>query len=93
MVEWGEFAHKPGERFHDFLAIRDEIVRETDRLAGKGKAISRQPIVLKIYSPRVLNLTLVDLPGMTKVSGRGLIDQSGTGCAHNGSVRAEKEGE
>lgn len=27
-----------------------------------------QPITLRIYSPRVLNLTLVDLPGMTKVA-------------------------
>jgi dynamin 1-like protein len=29
--------------------------------------VSSKPINLKIYSPRVLNLTLVDLPGMTKV--------------------------
>ncbi len=47
--------------------VREEISRETERVAGKGKAISKQPIVLKVYSPRVLNLTLVDLPGMTKV--------------------------
>jgi hypothetical protein len=47
--------------------VREEIVRETERIAGRGKAISKQPIVLKVYSPRVLNLTLVDLPGMTKV--------------------------
>ena len=29
--------------------------------------ISDKPINLKIYSPHVLNLTLVDLPGITKV--------------------------
>lgn len=29
--------------------------------------ISPIPIHLKVYSPYVLNLTLVDLPGMTKV--------------------------
>jgi hypothetical protein len=28
--------------------------------------VSPLPINLKIYSPNVLNLTLVDLPGMTK---------------------------
>ena len=49
------------------IQVREEIVRETERIAGRGKAISKQPIVLKVYSPRVLNLTLVDLPGMTKV--------------------------
>lgn len=33
------------------------------------QGISPEPLYLKIYSPRVLNLTLVDLPGITKVRG------------------------
>ncbi|KAG7281284.1 hypothetical protein CRUP_030967 [Coryphaenoides rupestris] len=33
----------------------------------KGQGISPEPIYLKIFSPKVLNLTLVDLPGITKV--------------------------
>jgi len=65
--EWGEFLHKPNEMFYDFNEIRNEIVRETERLTGKNKGISAQPINLKIYSPHVVNLTLVDLPGITKV--------------------------
>lgn len=47
---------------------REEIKKETDRLTGKNKGISAKSINLKIYSPYVLNLTLVDLPGITKVS-------------------------
>lgn len=35
---------------------------------GRNKGISAQPINLKIYSPHVVNLTLVDLPGITKVT-------------------------
>ena len=35
--------------------------------AGKNKGISPVPIVLKIYSPRVVNLSLIDLPGITKI--------------------------
>ena len=31
------------------------------------QGISKKPIRLKVYSPHVLNLTLVDLPGLTKV--------------------------
>mgnify|MGYP001427035582 CR=1 FL=1 len=31
-VEWGEFMHMPGKRFPSFEQIRQEIVRETDRL-------------------------------------------------------------
>ena len=66
-VEWGEFVHMPGRKFHSFQQIRVEIVRETDRLTGSNKGISNDPISLKIYSPHVLALTLVDLPGITKV--------------------------
>ena|SRR3990167_6267105 len=53
--------------FPDFAAIRTEIERETDRTTGNNKGVSPEPIRLKIYSPHVLNLTLVDLPGMTRV--------------------------
>lgn len=65
--EWGEFLHLPGQVFHNFNDIRLEIERETERLTGSNKGISNQSINLKIYSPNVLNLTLVDLPGITKV--------------------------
>uniref|UniRef100_A0AAZ3P7B1 Dynamin GTPase n=1 Tax=Oncorhynchus tshawytscha TaxID=74940 RepID=A0AAZ3P7B1_ONCTS len=36
-------------------------------LTQKQDGISPEPIYLKIFSPHVLNLTLVDLPGITKV--------------------------
>lgn len=60
--------HLKGQKFTDFNAIRKEIEAETDRGAGNGKSVSARPINLRIYSPRVLNLTLVDLPGLTKVA-------------------------
>ncbi|CAN9338791.1 unnamed protein product [Alternaria alternata] len=65
--EWGEFLHIPGQRFYDFADVKREIENETSRIAGNNKGINRQPINLKIYSPHVLSLTLVDLPGLTKV--------------------------
>ena len=65
--EWGEFSHLPGQKFTDFSMIREEISRETDRVSGKNKGITNKSINLKIFSPHVLNLTLVDLPGITKV--------------------------
>ncbi len=65
--EWGEFLHLPNQRFYDFKDIRNEISRETERISGTNKNISNKSINLKIYSPYVLNLTLVDLPGITKV--------------------------
>lgn len=39
--EWGEFLHIPGQKFHDFAKIRDEIVRDTELKTGKNAGESR----------------------------------------------------
>ncbi|KAK9765727.1 Dynamin- GTPase protein [Basidiobolus ranarum] len=65
--EYAEFLHIPDKRFTDLRDVRAEIEKETLRIAGSNKGISRVPIHLKIYSTEVLNLTLVDLPGLTKI--------------------------
>eukprot|EP00939_MAST-03C_sp_MAST-3C-sp1_P002903 g2903.t1 len=67
-LSWGEFLHLRGQRFTDFKAIRQEIRRETERGAGRDRGINDMPIHLKINSPNVLDLTMVDLPGITKVA-------------------------
>ncbi|PPD98575.1 hypothetical protein GOBAR_DD04385 [Gossypium barbadense] len=69
--EYAEFLHLPKRRFTDFGAVRNEIQEETDRITGKTKQISPVPIHLSIYSPNVVNLTLIDLPGLTKVAIEG----------------------
>ncbi|CAE6161362.1 unnamed protein product [Arabidopsis arenosa] len=66
--EWGEFLHLPPDtRIYDFSEIRREIEAETNRLAGENKGVADKQIRLKISSPNVLDITLVDLPGITKV--------------------------
>ncbi|XP_041640715.1 dynamin-2-like isoform X1 [Cheilinus undulatus] len=67
-AEYAEFLHCKGRKFVDFDEVRQEIEAETDRLTGSNKGISPIPINLRVYSPNVLNLTLIDLPGMTKVA-------------------------
>ncbi|XP_075519741.1 phragmoplastin DRP1A [Primulina tabacum] len=66
--EYAEFGHLPRKKFTDFAAVRKEIADETDRETGRSKQISTVPIYLSIYSPNVVNLTLIDLPGLTKVA-------------------------
>ncbi|KAJ7257971.1 dynamin protein dnm1 [Mycena haematopus] len=64
--EWAQFLHID-KKFTDFQDIRKEIEQETFRVAGQNKGVSKLPISLRIYSPDVLDLTLVDLPGLTKI--------------------------
>jgi replication fork clamp-binding protein CrfC len=52
---------------HFFNSTIGEIENDTERVAGANKGISNDPILLKIYSPRVLPLTLVDTPGICRV--------------------------
>ena len=64
---WGKFLHTGERKFLDFAEIRYEIASETEKVAGVNKGISSDPIRLRIFSPHVLNLTLIDLPGITRV--------------------------
>ncbi|XP_029440865.1 dynamin-2 isoform X3 [Rhinatrema bivittatum] len=66
-TEYAEFLHCKSKKFTDFDEVRQEIEAETDRATGTNKGISPVPINLRVYSPHVLNLTLIDLPGITKV--------------------------
>ncbi|XP_061761167.1 dynamin-3 isoform X4 [Nerophis ophidion] len=67
-AEYAEFLHCKAKKFVDFDEVRSEIEAETERITGSNKGISPIPINLRVYSPNVLNLTLIDLPGMTKVA-------------------------
>ncbi|XP_039745830.1 dynamin-1-like protein isoform X2 [Pararge aegeria] len=67
LEEWAKFLHTKERIYSNFDEIRLEIERETDRMAGSNKGICPEAINLKIFSTKVVNLTLVDLPGITKV--------------------------
>jgi replication fork clamp-binding protein CrfC len=68
---YGEFLHQKGVKYTSFYDIRDEISAETDRSTGTGKNVTNQPINLCIRDQNVPNLTMVDLPGLTKVAVEG----------------------
>ncbi|KAI7997735.1 Dynamin-related protein 1B [Camellia lanceoleosa] len=66
--EYAELIHLPKKKFTDFAAVRKEIPDEIDRETGRSKQISTVPIYLSLYFPNTVNLTLIDLPGLTKVA-------------------------
>ncbi|CAG5088984.1 Oidioi.mRNA.OKI2018_I69.PAR.g12036.t1.cds [Oikopleura dioica] len=65
--EWAVFAHLPDKVFTDWNEVGLEIVRETERLCGNNKNICDTQIGLRVFSPHVVSLTLIDLPGITRV--------------------------
>ena len=67
-MTYAEFAHRKGEVFTDFKNVREEIEQNTELVAGDNKGISTLPIVLKIFSSKAINLSLIDLPGIAKVA-------------------------
>ena len=40
----------------------------TDKLCGKKKQIVNKPIILTIYSSTCPDLTIIDLPGITRIA-------------------------
>ena len=65
--KYATFSHKE-DIFKDFSQVTIEIQERTNELAGSEKKIVDKPIYLTICSPDVPNLTLIDLPGFTKLS-------------------------
>uniref|UniRef100_A0A673FTA9 Interferon-induced GTP-binding protein Mx1-like n=1 Tax=Sinocyclocheilus rhinocerous TaxID=307959 RepID=A0A673FTA9_9TELE len=62
------------EKFNDPLKV-DNLVREAqNKLAGNAVGISDELISLEILSPDVCDLTLIDLPGITRVPVHGQPD-------------------
>lgn len=63
--EWAEFLHRPGEIFKDFGKVRQEI---SNANPSGDRAVSEEQLRLRIHSPKVLTMTLVDLPGLARVA-------------------------
>lgn len=61
------FAEKPGQKFTDFNLVRETIEQLTDDKCEGEKNIVDDPIILTVYSPTCPDLTLIDLPGITRV--------------------------
>jgi replication fork clamp-binding protein CrfC len=62
------FEELPGKKFTNFLHVKDSIEELTDKVCGKNKEIVDKPIILNVYSPSCPNLTLIDLPGLTRIA-------------------------
>lgn len=64
---WAIFEEIPGKKFFDFNEVRNNINVLTDKVAGIKKGIVDKPIILNVYSNTCPDLTLIDLPGITRI--------------------------
>lgn len=64
---YGYFEEIKGEKFYDFDVVRQKIEELTDKKAGLKKNIIDDPIILTIKSHTCPDLTVVDLPGITRI--------------------------
>eukprot|EP00930_Biecheleria_cincta_P033946 TRINITY_DN23492_c0_g1_i1.p1 TRINITY_DN23492_c0_g1~~TRINITY_DN23492_c0_g1_i1.p1 ORF type:complete len:791 (-),score=186.14 TRINITY_DN23492_c0_g1_i1:82-2454(-) len=68
---WAVFDKVGDKKFTNFNEVRQEIERQTDLVAGANKGIVNDPIILTIYATGAPDLTLIDLPGITRVPVKG----------------------
>lgn len=65
------FEKEESNKITDFSLIKKHIEELTEKLCGKTKGIIDEPIVLNVYTPYCPDLTLIDLPGITRIAQEG----------------------
>ena len=64
---YGIFEQVKGVKFTDFNKVREKINQLTDEVAGRSKGIIDDPITLTVYAESCPDLTVIDLPGITRI--------------------------
>ena len=68
------FENNPTKQYTNFHEVCANIAKLTDEVAGKGGHIVDDPIKLRIYSNDCPDLTIIDLPGITRIDVKGQKD-------------------
>ncbi|OZJ02442.1 hypothetical protein BZG36_04396 [Bifiguratus adelaidae] len=64
--EYGEFPSLPFGKIHDFKQIQKTLT-DLNLAVPEDQCVSDKPIELKIYSPNIPDLQLIDLPGYIQI--------------------------
>lgn len=67
--EYGEFSDLENGRVSDFSGIQKTLM-DLNLAVSEAECVSDDPIRLKIYSPNIPDLSLIDLPGYIQVSAK-----------------------
>ncbi|KAK3831626.1 MAG: hypothetical protein JOS17DRAFT_743799 [Linnemannia elongata] len=67
--EYGEFPSLGLGKVHDFKRIQ-ETLKDLNMAVPESECVSSKPIELRIYSPNVPDLTMIDLPGYIQITSK-----------------------
>lgn len=71
---YGVFDVDKTRKYYNFDEVCKRIIEETDKVAGVNKNIVDDPIKLTIFSSDCPDLTIIDLPGITRIDISGQKD-------------------
>ena len=61
------FNDDKNNKITDFSSIKDKINKYTDSICGNNRDIKDSPLIINIFSQTCPNLTIIDLPGISRV--------------------------
>jgi len=64
---WAKFEERPKTQYTNFTKVKQTIEELTSEVCGEDKNIVDKPIVLSVHCRTCPDLTLIDLPGITRV--------------------------
>ncbi|KAF9437052.1 dynamin-like GTPase mgm1 [Entomortierella beljakovae] len=67
--EYGEFPSLGLGKVHDFKRIQ-QTLKDLNMAVPESECVSTKPIELRIYSPNIPDLTLIDLPGYIQITSK-----------------------
>ncbi|KFH67698.1 hypothetical protein MVEG_06430 [Podila verticillata NRRL 6337] len=67
--EYGEFPSLGLGKVHDFKRVQ-QTLKDLNMAVPESECVSSKPIELRIYSPNVPDLTLIDLPGYIQITSK-----------------------
>ncbi|KAF9939448.1 dynamin-like GTPase mgm1 [Mortierella antarctica] len=67
--EYGEFPSLGLGKVHDFKRIQ-QTLKDLNMAVPESECVSAKPIELRIYSPNIPDLTLIDLPGYIQITSK-----------------------
>ena len=66
-TNWAKFQERDNIIYTDFTQVKQTIEELTKEICGNAKNITDKPIILSVHCITCPDLTLIDLPGITKV--------------------------